>query len=301
MLQQTTVVAVLPYYETFLTRFPDGRGAGGGGRSRSDGCLGGARLLRPRPQPACLRQGRCVATAAFRATWTGCARCRGSAPYTAAAIAAIAFGVPAVPIDGNVERVAARLFAIYRSAAGRQTRCRGGGGTPGRQPRRVARPSDFAQALFDLGATICTPTSPACGICPMADRLRRAGAQGIAAELPRKAPKRCARCATACTFWLTDTDGRVLLRRRPPAWPAGRHDGIARHRLARRRRWDAAGMARRMPRCPPTWRPVGEVRHGFTHFELRIACWSPRRVPRDRGRRLLASDRRRWTARRCPR
>ena len=118
-----------------------------------------------------------------------------------------------MPVDGNVERVAARLFAVGEAMPRAKPQLRGLAARLGDDPAARARPSDFAQALFDLGATICTPATPACGLCPwMAGcAARRAG---IAAELPRKAAKRARPVRHGVHFWLTDREGNVLLRRR---------------------------------------------------------------------------------------
>ena len=151
MLQQTTVAAVKPYFEAFTAPLADGRGAGRGRGRRGDGRLGGARLLCPRPQPARLRPRR------WRRAWRRLPRHRGgaahaaraSAAYTAAAIAAIAFGRRAVVVDGNVERVVARLLR------GRRRRCRGAAARS-RALADAMTPDegagDFAQAMMDLGA-----------------------------------------------------------------------------------------------------------------------------------------------------
>src|SRR5208282_5362799 len=112
----------------------------------------------------------------------------GIGPYTAAAVAAIAFGEPVVPVDGNVERVAARVFAIAAPLPGARAVIASAAARLGQDAAARARPADFAQALFDLGATLCTPAGPACGLCPwMAGCAARR--QGIAAELPRKVQK----------------------------------------------------------------------------------------------------------------
>ena len=121
--------------------------------------------------------------AVFRPTLPNCRHCRASALYTAAAIGAIAFGLPAVPVDGNVERVASRLFAIEQPMPGAKPAIREAAARLGADPAARARPSDFAQALFDLGASVCTPAAPGCAICPWIARLRRPSSRhpGLAA------------------------------------------------------------------------------------------------------------------------
>ena len=126
----------------------------------------------------------------FPADLAGLRALPGIGPYTAAAVAAIAFGVPVVPVDGNVERVAARMFAIADPLPGSKTAMRAaaaalGDGCRGARPRR----RDFAQALFDLGATICTPTAPACALCPWTGDLCRPAGRASPQKLPRRAPR----------------------------------------------------------------------------------------------------------------
>jgi A/G-specific adenine glycosylase len=137
----------------------------------------------------------------------------------------------------------------------------------GADPDAQARPSDFAQALFDLGATICTPKSPACAVCPWTNDCagRR---QGNAAELPRKAPKQTRPVRYGVHFWLTDPAGNVLLRRRPSSGLLGGMTELP-GTPWREEPWTEAQA---MPHAPAQadWRPAGQIRHGFTHFELYI-------------------------------
>ncbi len=138
----------------------------------------------------------------------------GIGAYTAAAIGAIAFGIPAVPVDGNVERVVARLFAIEQPMPAAKPAIREAAARLGADPAARARPSDFAQALFDLGASVCTPAAPGCAVCPWiaACAARR---MGIQASLPRKSPKKDRPVRYGVHFWLTDDHQTVLLRTRP--------------------------------------------------------------------------------------
>ncbi|MFD0982077.1 A/G-specific adenine glycosylase [Tropicimonas aquimaris] len=183
----------------------------------------------------------------------------GIGPYTAAAIAAIAFDRPETVVDGNVERVVARFFDVdtpLPAAKPELTRL-AGRLTPAR------RPGDHAQAMMDLGATICTPTSPACGICPLIAGC--AGrATGRAAELPRKTPKKPKPIRQGIAYVVRRSDGALLLETRPDrgllggmlGWPGTEWN-------------DAPSPA---PPLEADWRPLGgEVRHTFTHFHLRLA------------------------------
>jgi len=199
----------------------------------------------------------------------------GIGAYTAAAVAAIAFDRPATVVDGNVERVIARLFLIEDRlpAAKQPIRAAAATLTP------AGRPGDFAQGMMDLGATVCTPRRPRCMLCPFADAClaRRAG---IAEALPRPAVKPERPMRRGLAFWAERPDGAVLLRRRPDQgllggmmevpsteWREGAVPGLA----------EAAAAAP----LPAPWRLLdGVVRHGFTHFALELGV-AVARVPAD--------------------
>lgn len=287
MLQQTTVTATIPYYETFLTRFPTVVALAAAPLDDVLAAWAGlGYYARARNLHACAKA--VVALGGFPRDLDGLRALPGIGPYTAAAIGAIAFGLPTVPVDGNVERVVTRLFAIETPLPGAKPAIHAAAATLGSDPDAVARPSDFAQALFDLGATLCTPTNPACALCPWRDGCagRRAG---IAATLPRKAPKKPRPLRHGAHFWLTDAAGHVLLRRRPPQGLLGgmtELPGTAWRDAA----WDEADV---LPHAPmaAAWRMLGEVRHGFTHFELRLAIYGARvaRIEADGFRRPIAA------------
>lgn len=260
MLQQTTVAAVRDYFHRFTARWPDvhalaaaadadvmGEWAGLGYYARARNLLKCARVV------VAEHGGRLPGTHA------GLLALPGVGPYTAAAIAAIAYDEPVVVVDGNVERVMARLFAIETplpKAKVELTRL-------AEQLTPMLRPGDHAQATMDLGATICTPKSPSCGLCPWVGACA-ARMAGVQADLPRKMPKP-ERPVRFGTVWIARrADGAVLLERRPDkgllggmlGWPGTD--------------WSAA------PEGPPPleaeWRDAGaEVRHMFTHFHLRLA------------------------------
>ncbi len=269
MLQQTTVAAVAPYYEKFLSRFPDVAAlASAPEEAVMQAWAGLGYYARARNLHACARA--VAARGGFPRDIEGLRALPGIGPYTAAAVAAIAFAVPVVPVDGNVERVAARVFAIEAPLPGAKAAIAAAAARLGMDDTARARPSDFAQALFDLGATICTPASPACALCPwMAGCAGHR--QGIAAALPRKAPKKLRPLRHGAHFWLTD--GRhVLLRRRPPRGLLGGMTELP-GTPWRAEAWTQADAFFHAP-MPTLWRPAGEVRHGFTHFELRIALFA---------------------------
>lgn len=266
MLQQTTVTAVIPYYERFVSRFPTVDALAAADLEDVLRLWSGlGYYARARNLHACA-----VAVAArggFPADIPGLLELPGIGAYTAAAIAAIAFGVPAVPVDGNVERVTARLFALTDPLPGVKPAMRAAAAVLGSDPEAMARPSDFAQALFDLGASICSPTSPGCGVCPWMDPCA-ARRRGIAGELPRRAPKKARPLRYGVHFWVTDARGNVLLRRRPSLGLLGGMTELP-GTPWREAPWDEEEALGFAP-VSGEWRPAGRVRHGFTHFELTI-------------------------------
>jgi A/G-specific adenine glycosylase len=197
----------------------------------------------------------------------------GIGPYTAAAVAAIGFDSPAVPVDGNVERVAARLFAITEPLPGAKRAIRAAADQLGTDRDAMSRPGDFAQALFDLGASICSPTSPACAICPWT-RPCMGRQLGVQSELPGRAPKAPRPSRFGVHFWLMDREGNVLLRRRPATGLLGGMIELP-GTSWRTERW---GEAEALVHAPmgANWRPAGQVRHGFTHFQLTIDLMAAR-------------------------
>ena len=255
MLQQTTVATVGPYFQAFVARFPGVRALA---RAPLDDVLhawqGLGYYARARNLHKCAKAIVAEHGGKFPADEDVLLTLPGVGPYTAAAIAAIAFDRPAMPVDGNVERVVARLHAVETPLPAAKPEIR-------ELARALApreRPGDFAQAVMDLGATICTPQKPACALCPwMGDCAARA--QGIAEELPRRRPKpeRPVRRGTA--YWAMRPDGKVALRRRPESGLLGGMIEVP---------WGETGAP-----APLTadWRALpGEVRHVFTHFELRL-------------------------------
>ena len=239
MLQQTTVKAVAPYYARFLARWPTVEALAAAQPRRRAARLGRARLLRARPQSACLRAGggRAARRRFSRRAWTRLRALPGIGDYTAAAIAAIAFDAPAVPVDGNVERVVTRLFAVEEELPAAKPRSSGSR----RRCCRRSRAGDFAQALMDLGATICSPKRPACALCPWNEPCV-ARARGDQETFPRKAPKREGKLRRGAAFVVLRADGRVLLRSAAGKGPARRHDRSAGQRLGARFRCGATRL-----------------------------------------------------------
>jgi A/G-specific adenine glycosylase len=272
MLQQTTVTAVIPYYDRFLRLFPDVENLAA---AEDDAVMaawaGLGYYARARNLLACAR--RVAAMGGFPRDLATLRLLPGIGDYTAAAVGAIAFGLPTVPVDGNVERVVSRLFAIETPLPASRPALRLAAFRLATDPVAVASPSDTAQALFDLGATVCTPTRPACGVCPWAAECegRRLG---IAETLPRKVAKAPRPVRHGAVFHLTDAEGRLLLQRRPPSGLLGGMTELP------GTPWLAEALTedKALPLAPAvaTWRRGGKVRHVFTHFELRLEVYSAR-------------------------
>jgi A/G-specific adenine glycosylase len=215
-------------------------------------------------------------------------------PYTAAAIAAIAFDRKASPVDGNVERVVTRLFAVEQELPNAKPAIRrlAADLTPAR------RPGDFAQALMDLGATVCTPKVPACGRCPFAPSCA-AHARGDAETFPRKKKKPEGRLRRGAAFVAIRTDGHVLVRRRAATGLLGGMTEVP--TTAWSTDFVVANAAAEAPKFPrprgastrEVWHRVpGVVTHVFTHFplELIVLC---ARLPKS----ALAPEGMRWIGR----
>jgi A/G-specific adenine glycosylase len=206
----------------------------------------------------------------FPSTQAELAELPGIGSYTAAAIAAIAFGVRAAAVDGNVERVVSRLFAIEQAlpAAKPQIRKLAAGLVPD------ARSGDFAQAMMDLGATICTPTRPVCAICPWM-KACAACRRGDPASFPRRAPKPARRLRRGAAFVALRTDGWVLMRPRPPQGLLGGMTEVPSTEWSHD--FDVAQalhQAPRLGRARPRWKRLpGVVRHVFTHFPLELVIY----------------------------
>jgi A/G-specific adenine glycosylase len=264
MLQQTTVTAVIPYYERFLSLFPTVQALA----AAEDGAVmaawaGLGYYARARNLLACARV--VVTLGEFPSTIEGLRALPGIGDYTAAAVGAIAFGLPVIPVDGNVERVVSRLFAIEAPLPAAKPAIRAGALRLAEDAAARTAPSDTAQALFDLGATLCTPTAPACALCPW-EAMCEAKRLGIAAALPRRAPKAERPRRHGAHFRLSDAKGQVLLRRRPPRGLLGGMIEIP-GTAWRAEPWERPEALAEAP-TPAAWVKWGVVRHVFTHFEL---------------------------------
>ncbi len=271
MLQQTTVAAVIPYFGRFLALFPTVQAlAAAPDQAVMSAWAGLGYYARARNLHRCARE--VAALGGFPGTIEALQALPGIGRYTARAVAAIAFGVPTVPLDGNVERVCARLFAIDAPLPAARPALGAAADRLGDQAGARDRPSDFAQALFDLGATICTGR-PACALCPWHDPCA-ARRQGDPDRYPRKLARPVRPQRHGAVFHLTDGEGRLLLRRRPPSGLLG---GMV--ELPGTAWLDAPWSTQRALAEAPVataWRHAGTVRHVFTHFALLLDVYAGR-------------------------
>ncbi|MEM8841981.1 MAG: A/G-specific adenine glycosylase [Pseudomonadota bacterium] len=256
MLQQTTVATVTGYFSKFLERWPDVESLAAAPAAEVMAAWAGLGYYsRARNLHACAKE---VGTlGGFPQTEAGLRKLPGIGPYTAAAVVAIAFDVPATVMDGNVERVMARRFAETAPLPGVKETLRAHAASL--TPQR--RPGDYAQAVMDLGATLCTPRKPACGICPWmscCEGRRR----GIAETLPRKAPRKPKPIRHGIVY-IGHAGDRVLTVTRPDK-------GLLGGMLALPTTEWVDGTPVPAPPTPETWHEVGEIRHTFTHFHLRL-------------------------------
>ncbi len=281
MLQQTTVATVGPYFGDFLARWPSVEALAA---APLDDVLtawaGLGYYARARNLHRCARVVAEELGSVFPDSEEELRRLPGIGPYTAAAIAAIAFGRRAVVVDGNVERVVARLFRVETPlpAAKAELHRLADTITP------EARAGDFAQAMMDLGATVCLPRGPKCLLCPLEARCA-ARAAGVEPDLPRRLPKAARPTRRAVAFWVMGPRGEILLRRRPEKGLLGGMMEVP-STPWREAPWDAA-EARAAAPLDAAWRELpGTVRHTFTHFHFEVTVWAAgaAAAPEDAGR-----------------
>lgn len=266
MLQQTNVAAVVPYFEAFTARWPTVESlaaaddadvmaawAGLGYYARARNMLASARIV-------------AAGGGAFPDTGSALRALPGIGDYTAAAIAAIAFRHSAVVVDGNVERVVARLFAVEAPLPGSKSDLRKLAATI----TPAERAGDFAQAMMDLGAGVCRPKLPLCASCPLAGHCQAQSA-GTAGELPRRAPRAGRPVRYANAYFLHDS-AQFLLVRRPPKGLLG--GMLALPMSAFSDDGDAKTIFPSTPVLVSWSKLTGEIRHIFTHFELRLSVYS---------------------------
>ena len=253
MLQQTTVAAVAPYFARFTQRWPSVVALAAADETEVMSAWAGLGYYsRARNLIACARA--VAVRGGFPDSEAGLRELPGVGAYTAAAVAAIGFGRAAVPVDANIERVVARLFAIREPLPGAKPAIR----TAAEAITPAVRAGDFAQAMMDLGATICTTRSARCLLCPL-----RESCAGYAAGTPEAYPLKVAKKAKpqrrGRAFWIVQGDSVWLVRRPPKGMLGGMRalpgDGWS-------ARGDGSGEG--------PGEPLGMVRHGFTHFDLEL-------------------------------
>ena len=282
MLQQTTVVTVRDYFQRFVARWPTVRDLAAAQDADVMGEWAGlGYYARARNLLKCARAVVDEHDGVFPADHAALLQLPGIGPYTAAAVSSIAFDLRHTVLDGNVERVMARLYDIHipLPAAKPELMARADALTPS------DRPGDYAQAVMDLGATICSPKSPACGICPWRDpcAARAAGTQG---ELPKKTPKKPKPVRHGTVYLAQRADGAWLLETRPEkgllggmlGWPGSP--------------WvdTSEPLPHGTPPLDTDWQTLaGEVRHTFTHFHL-ILTVKHAMVPQDTAGDFVTPD-----------
>jgi A/G-specific adenine glycosylase len=286
MLQQTTVAAVKPFYLRFLERFPTVEALA---EAPADAVMqawaGLGYYSRARNLHACAKAVVAEHGGRFPGTEAALLKLPGVGAYTAAAVAAIAFDEPAAAADGNVERVMSRVYTVDDPLPKAKPQIRAL--TEALVPRD--RPGDFAQAVMDLGATICTPKRPACALCPWM-RPCRARAAGLQEAYPRKVKKVEGQLRRGAAFVVLRADDSVLLRTRPPKGLLG---GMAEPPTSEWTPDYAASQAMLDAPLEARWKRLpGIVRHVFTHFPLELTVFFAK-VPRD----TAPPDEMRWTPR----
>ena len=258
MLQQTTVAAVRKYHDRFTALWPTVTDLAAAEDTEVMAEWAGlGYYARARNLLKCARAVVADHGGAFPDTHDSLIALPGIGPYTAAAIAAIAFDRPETVVDGNVERVMSRLYDIATPlpAAKPELTARAARLTP------RERPGDHAQAVMDLGATICTPRSPACGICPLRPPCL-ARQNGTQAQRPVKAPKKAKPHRRGYAYVGRRADGAWLVETRPEKGLLGGMLGFPGSD------WNEAPEP--APPAPAAWREAGEAAHGFTHFHLTL-------------------------------
>lgn len=276
MLQQTTVATVKSYFLAFLSRWPTVNDLAS---APLDDVLhawaGLGYYARARNLHKCAKVIAGNFDGAFPDSEDALRALPGVGDYTAAAVAAIAFNRPAAAVDGNVIRVISRLHALeeplpgVRKAVAKKTQAL----VP------TDRPGDFAQALMDLGATVCRPRKSECGACPW-ETVCEAGRSGRVAMFPVRAPKKEKPTRRGVAFWLVSDDGQVLLERRAERGLLGGMMGVPTTSWTEAPWSDAEALAAAPGRTDWTVLP-GLVRHTFTHFHLELSVWTGR-GPADR-------------------
>jgi A/G-specific adenine glycosylase len=288
MLQQTTVKAVAPYYQRFLERWPTLQHLASAKLEEVLKLWAGlGYYARARNLHACSLALVAQHDGKFPDTEDNLRTLPGVGAYTAAAIAAIAFDRKATPVDGNIERVIARLFAIQEPlpAAKAEIRARAESLTPQK------RAGDFAQAMMDLGATLCSPKNPACSLCPW-NASCEARRRGDPETFPRKSPKANGQLRRGAAFVALREDGAILVRTRPPQGLLGGMTEVPTTEWSSE--FSEKSALTGAPSFGGSWRRLpGAVTHTFTHFPLELTVYTarvPKRTRAPQGARWLARE-----------
>jgi A/G-specific adenine glycosylase len=266
MLQQTTVQAVKPYFQKFLARWP--RVTDLAAAPTEDVMAAWAGLgyyARARNLKKCAEAVASQHAGVFPDTEDGLRALPGIGDYTSAAVAAIAFNRQAAVVDGNVERVITRLYAIEDALPGAKPAIKAKVATI--TPKD--RPGDFAQAMMDLGATICTPKRPACALCPFNSHCL-ALKNHDPEHFPVKAAKKAKPVRLGAAFIALDNQGRILLRKREDKGLLGGMTEVPTTEWTSRIDGDHTDASAPMA---AEWQACGTVTHVFTHFELRLSVF----------------------------
>src|SRR5947208_15159825 len=270
MLQQTGVKTVGPYFEKFLARWPDVAALG---RASQDDVLrmwaGLGYYSRARNLHACAVAVLSDHGGVFPDTEEGLRKLPGIGPYTAASIGAIAFDIRTMPVDGNIERVASRLYAVEEPLPQAKPRIQELAATL----LGESRAGDSAQALMDIGSSICTPKKPACTLCPLnEDCVGRE--RGDQESFPRKAPKKTGALRRGAAFVVTRGDELLVRTRAEKGLLGGMTEVPTSHWLAAQDDKAALGQAPRLKDIARWHRKQGRVTHVFTHFPLELVVYT---------------------------
>jgi len=287
MLQQTTVVTVTPYFRAFLARWPDVRALAAAPLEEVLSAWAGlGYYARARNLHACAKAVVERHGGRFPEDEEALLALPGIGPYTAAAIASIAFDRRAAPVDGNWERVISRLFAVEEALPKARVRLR----TLALTMLPQSWFADFAQAMMDLGATICTPRRPACALCPWRGNCV-AQAAGTQERYPVKAAKAARPTRRSVAFLAVREDGAVLVRTRAAKGLLGGMSEVP------STPWDEAGPTDACAHAPlsASWQALNAgVTHVFSHFALELGVWRahlPAATPAPEGHRWVLPGR----------
>ena len=267
MLQQTVVKAVIPYFETFLDQWPSVFDMAACDQEEIlKRWAGLGYYARARNLHACAISVAKDHEGRFPYDEKSLLALPGIGPYTASAIRAIAFDQPATVVDGNVERVVTRLYALKKPMREIKNLLKQKAGelTPSK------RPGDYAQAMMDLGATICTPTSPKCGSCPVSGHCV-AHKSDCAASLPVRAPKKPKPVRYGTAYLVLREDGALLLRQRPDKGLLAKMLEVPATNWCVKPATGSDGSLEDATPIEAEWKSIpGMVTHTFTHFHLQL-------------------------------